>query len=253
MKESSTKVKVAVVGSYNADLTVKCDKSLVPGKSLIGGPMQIFGGGRGANCAVAAARAECAVTFVGARGRGGFGGMAQGQLATTLLRFSCNNSRIRHRKSCFSSIVTSAHPETASQDCGRNERIARFPRNIQTEQNGKQMKRLTLTLCGATLLAFASFAKGGTGETDPAFNQFVQEIKAIYTRHPGQALSETESAEVFTLMSAEIDREAHLDHPGFDNFASDKQESIRMEEFNKVRKALADLQAKGVLPSAIKN
>jgi ribokinase len=81
MKESSTKLKVAVIGSYNADLTVKCDKPLVPGESLIGGPMQIFGGGRGANCAVAAARAECAVTFVGARGRDGFGGMAQGQLA----------------------------------------------------------------------------------------------------------------------------------------------------------------------------
>ncbi|HEX6563454.1 MAG TPA: hypothetical protein VF020_04170 [Chthoniobacterales bacterium] len=115
------------------------------------------------------------------------------------------------------------------------------------------MKTLTLTLYGVTLLAFASFIETRAGETDPAFNQFVQEIKAIYTRHPGTALSETESAEVFRLMSAEIDREAHLDHPGFDNFASDQQESIRIEEFNKVRKALADLQAKGVLPSAIKN
>jgi hypothetical protein len=115
------------------------------------------------------------------------------------------------------------------------------------------MKTLTLTLCGATLLVFASFTKAEAGETDPAFNQFIQEIKAIYTRHPGQALSETESAEVFRLISTEIDREAHLDHPGFDSFASDKQESIRMEEFDKVRKALADLQAKGVLPSAIKN
>jgi ribokinase len=80
-QESSTKLKVVVIGSYNADLTVRCDKPLVAGKSLIGGPMQIFGGGRGANCAVAAARAECAVTFIGARGRDGFGGMAQGQLA----------------------------------------------------------------------------------------------------------------------------------------------------------------------------
>jgi hypothetical protein len=115
------------------------------------------------------------------------------------------------------------------------------------------MKTLTLTLCGATLLTFASLSKIGAGETDPAFSQFIQEIKAIYTRHPGQALSETESSEVYRLISAEIDREAHLDHPGFDNFASDQQESIRMEEFNKVRKALADLQAKGVLPSAIKN
>jgi hypothetical protein len=115
------------------------------------------------------------------------------------------------------------------------------------------MKTLTLTLCGAALLIFASFTKAGAGETDPAFNQFIQEIKAVYTRHPGQALSETESAEVYKLISAKIDREAHLDHPGFDNLASDKQESIRMEEFDKVRKALADLQAKGVLPSAIKN
>jgi hypothetical protein len=115
------------------------------------------------------------------------------------------------------------------------------------------MKTLILTLCGATLLAFASFAKAGAGETDPAFNQFIQEIKAIYTRHPGQALSETESSEVYRLISAEIDREAHLDHPGFDNLASDKQESVRTDEFNKIRKALADLQAKGILPPAIKN
>jgi hypothetical protein len=54
-------------------------------------------------------------------------------------------------------------------------------------------------------------------------------------------------------MSAEIDRETRLDHPGFNNLAADKQESIRMDEFNKVRKALADLQAKGVLPPVIKN
>jgi hypothetical protein len=115
------------------------------------------------------------------------------------------------------------------------------------------MKTRILALCGAILVALAPCSKTAAGETDPAFDQFIQQIKAIYTRHPGQALSETESAEVFRLMSAEIDREAHLDHPGFDNFASDQQESIRMEEFNKVRKALADLQAKGVLPSAIKN
>jgi hypothetical protein len=135
----------------------------------------------------------------------------------------------------------------------RNERIARFPKIIETEKNERQMKTLTLTLCGAALLAFASFTKAGAGETDPVFNQFVQQIKAIYTRHPGQALSETESAEVYKLISAEIDREAHLDHPGFDNLASEDQESIRQDEFNKVRKALADLQAKGVLPQPIKN
>jgi ribokinase len=79
-KNNSTKPQVVVVGAYNADLVVACERSLEAGKSLVGGPMQIFGGGRGANCAVAAARADCAVAFVGAHGRDGFGGMAKGQL-----------------------------------------------------------------------------------------------------------------------------------------------------------------------------
>jgi ribokinase len=74
--------KVVVVGAYNADLRVSCETPLVPGKSITGGPLQIFGGGRGANCAVAAARAECNVSFIGACGRDGFGEMAKGQLTS---------------------------------------------------------------------------------------------------------------------------------------------------------------------------
>jgi hypothetical protein len=115
------------------------------------------------------------------------------------------------------------------------------------------MKTLILMLCGATLLALAPLSQAGPSETDPAFKQFIQDIKAIYTRHPGIALSEAESAEVYRLISAEIDREAHLDHPGLESLGSDKQESIRMDEFDKIRKALTDLQAKGVLPPPIKN
>jgi ribokinase len=80
-REKLNRVRVVVVGAYNADLVVTCEGSIEAGKSLRGAPMQIFGGGRGANCAVAAARAGCTIAFVGARGRDGFGGMAQGQLA----------------------------------------------------------------------------------------------------------------------------------------------------------------------------
>ncbi len=76
------KPKVVVVGAYNADLTIGSEMPLVSGRSSIGGPMRIFGGGRGANCAVAAARFGCQVSFVGAHGRDGFGGMAQGQLGS---------------------------------------------------------------------------------------------------------------------------------------------------------------------------
>jgi ribokinase len=72
--------KVVVVGGYNADLVIACETLPVEGESMVGGPLQIFGGGRGANCAVAAARAGAEVAFVGAHGRDAFGGMAQGQL-----------------------------------------------------------------------------------------------------------------------------------------------------------------------------
>jgi ribokinase len=74
------KPKVVVVGGYNADLLVTCSQLPTAGRIFRGGPLQIFGGGRGANVAVAAARAGCEVTFVGACGRDGFGGMARGLL-----------------------------------------------------------------------------------------------------------------------------------------------------------------------------
>ena len=82
MMKAPPKPRVVVVGAYNADLTIGCDTQLISGRNVTGGPMRIFGGGRGANCAVAAARFGCEVSFVGARGRDGFGGMAQGQLGS---------------------------------------------------------------------------------------------------------------------------------------------------------------------------
>jgi ribokinase len=75
-----SKPKVVVVGGYNADLVVSCSTLPLEGESSIGGPLQVFGGGRGANCAVAAARAGAEVTFVGAHGHDSFGEMAKGQL-----------------------------------------------------------------------------------------------------------------------------------------------------------------------------
>jgi ribokinase len=72
--------KVVVVGGYNADLVITCETLPLEGESMVGGPLQIFGGGRGANCAVAAARAGAEVSFIGAHGHDAFGSMAQGQL-----------------------------------------------------------------------------------------------------------------------------------------------------------------------------
>jgi ribokinase len=54
-----------------------CDQLPCEGKILLGAEFTISGGGRGANCAVAAARAGCEVTFVGAYGIDPFGTMAK--------------------------------------------------------------------------------------------------------------------------------------------------------------------------------
>jgi ribokinase len=72
---------VVVVGSSNTDLVVICDHLPRPGETVLGGDFQMFGGGKGANQAVAAARAGANVTFVGARGGDSYGTAAHERLA----------------------------------------------------------------------------------------------------------------------------------------------------------------------------
>jgi ribokinase len=71
-----SELKVTVVGSYNADLVIWCNTIPSKGQSLVGGEFEMYSGGRGANCAVAAARAGCQVKFIGAHGADMFGKMA---------------------------------------------------------------------------------------------------------------------------------------------------------------------------------
>src|SRR5258708_23020413 len=79
---------VVVVGSYNADLVLSRDPIPTLGESLQAAEFKLYRGGRGANSAVAAARAGCQVTFVGADGADLFGRMAREKL----LRESINIS-----------------------------------------------------------------------------------------------------------------------------------------------------------------
>jgi ribokinase len=80
-RKSKKKPKVVVVGGYHADLLVHTKQLPLPDKTCLGSRLQVHGGGRGANCAVAAARAGCSVTFVGAVGIDAFGSMAKGLLS----------------------------------------------------------------------------------------------------------------------------------------------------------------------------
>jgi ribokinase len=71
-----SKPKVVVVGSSNTDMIIKLDKIPAPGETVIGGEFSTAAGGKGANQAVAAARAGGDITFIACVGEDMFGKQA---------------------------------------------------------------------------------------------------------------------------------------------------------------------------------
>ena len=73
---------IAVVGSINTDLVLQLPRLPLPGETVLTeSPLQIFGGGKGANQAIAAARLGAPVSMVGAVGEDQFGSDRLAQLA----------------------------------------------------------------------------------------------------------------------------------------------------------------------------
>jgi ribokinase len=68
--------RIVVVGSSNTDMIIKVDRIPKPGETVIGGEFSTAAGGKGANQAVAAARAGGKVTFVARVGDDMFGRQA---------------------------------------------------------------------------------------------------------------------------------------------------------------------------------
>lgn len=66
-------MKIAVVGSSNTDMIVKVPRIPKPGETILGGKFSTAAGGKGANQAVAAARAGGDVTFIACVGDDMFG------------------------------------------------------------------------------------------------------------------------------------------------------------------------------------
>lgn len=72
---------VVVVGAINVDLVVRAQRLPERGETVVGGEFQRFGGGKGANAAVAAARQGVPVRLVGAVGRDDLGAWSRSELA----------------------------------------------------------------------------------------------------------------------------------------------------------------------------
>src|SRR5687768_3639001 len=70
------KAKIVVVGSSNTDMIIKLDRLPKPGETRLGGEFMTAPGGKGANQAVAAARAGGDVTLVARVGQDMFGEQA---------------------------------------------------------------------------------------------------------------------------------------------------------------------------------
>jgi len=64
---------ILVVGSSNTDMVIRVPELPKPGQTITGGEFQIFGGGKGANQAIAARRAGAKVVFIAAVGDDDFG------------------------------------------------------------------------------------------------------------------------------------------------------------------------------------
>ena len=78
---SAASPTVVVVGAINVDLVVVASRLPGPGETVVGGGLQTYGGGKGANAAVAAARAGATVRLIGAVGADDTGAGALAELS----------------------------------------------------------------------------------------------------------------------------------------------------------------------------
>lgn len=77
---AASRTRIAVVGSANVDLVIDVGHRPAAGETVLGSDVVVTPGGKGANQAVAATRAGGSVTFVGAVGDDGHGGLLRASL-----------------------------------------------------------------------------------------------------------------------------------------------------------------------------
>ncbi|HKW28732.1 MAG TPA: ribokinase [Verrucomicrobiae bacterium] len=133
--------KIVVVGSSNTDLIIKLDRIPRPGETVLGGEFSTAAGGKGANQAVAAARAGGGVTFIA---RVGCDSMGE-QAIAGFVRDGINVDYIVRDKAKPSGValifVAQDGENSIAVASGANERLS--PTDV---------KRAAKVICGARVL-----------------------------------------------------------------------------------------------------
>ncbi|RME90901.1 MAG: ribokinase, partial [Verrucomicrobia bacterium] len=93
--------RIVVVGSSNTDLILRLPHIPAPGETVLGSEFLTAAGGKGANQAVAAARAGGRVAFVGCVGRDAFGQRAREGLE----REGIDTAHVREQRAAPSGVA----------------------------------------------------------------------------------------------------------------------------------------------------
>lgn len=190
-----TKPSVLVIGSSNTDLIIKAARIPKPGETILGGEFARAAGGKGANQAVAAARAGGAVTFIARVGRD-----ANGEAA--IAGFAADGINVKHvirdptRPSGVALILVDRSGENSiAVASGANEKLS--PADVRQAKAAFRRARIVLlqletplpTVMAAAELAAAAGVRLVLNPA-PARPLPVQLLKLVYLLTPNQSEAE---------------------------------------------------------------
>ena len=133
---------VLVIGSSNTDLIIKAKRIPKPGESILGGKFVRAAGGKGANQAVAAARAGGAVTFIARVGRDQNGEQALAGLSADGINLS-HVTRDPSNPSGVALIFVGENGESSiAVDSGANDKLS--PGNVRKAKDAFRIARIVL-------------------------------------------------------------------------------------------------------------
>ncbi len=162
---------VTVVGSLNTDLVIQVSKLPGSGETILGGTFATFGGGKGANQAVAAARLGARTIIVGCVGDDGFGA----QIRTSIAAEGIDTTYLRTVRSVPSGValitVDAAGANTIVVASGANGHVSRADVDGAEQAIAASqvlLLQLEIPLDVVTYAAALAQTKGVTVVLDPA-------------------------------------------------------------------------------------